>query len=407
MKLNNLQVLHNDKFQTAQLGCFFRLDLTPDNLSLLNLLGYYQSNVSQKYATIEQQERLFEENYGLEFTAHPEVIGTQIIMKYELALIEPDNLADSTYDYENLVAIFQELVLQPLFQPETLQYFELTKAELQEEQQEILENPANLAFANFNKIYYREQPLYQESYVGKLDLIKQTTLDQLQQLHQAMLSQPALLLGHVKQDTLVHNLLAQNFGTLNLNAEFAKPKLQRQPSQSEFQEDTADFGGQQTQLLLGYASPLREQKRLLGFVFAQYLTGSDFSSLFQQIREELGAVYGITATNLQNQSRLIIEASVAKAKLAACITAIEQEITNLAAGQVDAMILEKTKKLIIRNLKVETDSQKSLIKRQFANQLLGRHETVADLIQAVTDIERQDLAEFAGQLVLKERYTLV
>ena len=97
--LGNVVIEQNNKFKTGCIGCFFRLDLTPKNITISTLLAEVQSLLSEKYNTINRQSKRLSSLYDASLQIFPEINGNSIVMSYMLNFIEPREILDPEYDY--------------------------------------------------------------------------------------------------------------------------------------------------------------------------------------------------------------------------------------------------------------------------------------------------------------------
>ena len=73
MMLNiNVAIEKNEKFTTANLGCFLRFPLTKHNLAYASLLAKMQMNASLFFPRISSQETAFKNLYDIQFEVVPQ-----------------------------------------------------------------------------------------------------------------------------------------------------------------------------------------------------------------------------------------------------------------------------------------------------------------------------------------------
>lgn len=407
--VKNIQILPNTKFQTAQIGCFFKMPVTSENIAKSSLLGYFQSNISLAFQNLSAQETALRENYDLDFRTRRQLIGNQLIISYNLNFIEPSTIADPNYTYESIIDLFQKLVLEPDFVASGSQFFDLAKNELLSDLEDILDDPRNQALSEFNQIYYRDRPEYQNIFGGDLELIKTCKFVDLEGFFSNLLDFPALIVGMAQKPNVVVDQLAEKFGpkVAGLTTDFTQTKLKRAPSKLAFVEKISEHQTNQAQLIVGYAYQNPVKNRLIGITVANYLTGGEYSILFQKVREDLGAAYGISATANNNQNQLVISAGLEKEKVAEVIKVIQDEIAALKNGRIDEEVLAQTKNDLVRAFKIQEDQQQNIIKKEFAKNLTGKSHSTAENIQLLKEITPSEIAEFVNNLDLKERYLMV
>lgn len=174
--MTNIEIDHNLKFKTATVGCFLRLPLDKKTLALANILACMQSNASKKFPGINLQARTFSNLYNAGLQIFPEVFGNQIVIFYTINFVEPREILDPDYNYQVVLDAFFDVIKHPLFDGQLL---ELAKRQLEQEQKQYYELPANYALHGFFNTWYRNYPAYQDSVFGDEKTLKDATLEEI------------------------------------------------------------------------------------------------------------------------------------------------------------------------------------------------------------------------------------
>lgn len=408
MTEKNILLTKNTKFQTARVGCFFRLPLTEKNISYMTLLSLYQTNVSKKYPEMLQFEERLGELYDLDVAILPVIRGNQLIYNFEFEFIEPDLIKDESYTYEMLLTEFREMLTQPLFGAKGEKAFEMTKAELADEIDEYFDSPENVAYYEFFNKLYSEYPDFGAGAFGNPAIIEKITLAELSDFYQMLLQQPRVFLGNVKDTELVGNYLGNNLSELTTSTDFAVKSIGVPVPTAKSEQIVNEFGANQTQLFLGFGwqELLPTKKGMVPNVLAMYLGGDEYSILFRKIREEMGAVYSIDALNLNYSHLIVINAGIQKDKVTEVEKAIQEIMDDIAAGKIDETVLEKAKQSLLRRRLMSRDHQKSLIHFDLMGQLRTQTLDFATVNQSIADIQAADLQELVQDLSLLESYVL-
>ena len=409
---SNIQIFKNTKFQTARLGCFFRLPLTQKNLSYATLLALYQGNVSDKYRTMQEQATQLAELYDVNLSIFPQVRGNQIIFQFQLEWVETDLIVDPDYTLQKIVEFAKEILLHPLFDDVSATMLKLTKNELFDEVDEFFDSPDNVAFYDFYKHYYADRPEYSATLFGDVELLHSVTLPELAEFQKNLLAVPTLIIGTAAAEAELTSLVEQQIvlGIAGITRRFAEPKLIIAANEQPYQEVKREFGSQQSQLFMGYAFTNQPRNRWISNVFTQYLGGDESSVLFQNVREKLGAAYAVDALNYNDNNLLVVAAGLQKDKLQVSRAAIEAEIAQIAQGDLKEAVLEQAKKSLLRQRKMMFDRQKNILAVTLNERLRGRKltraETELEVERNVAAVSAADMAQFAQQLILKESYVL-
>lgn len=408
IETSNVHFFQNKKFQTAQLGCFFRLPLTQENLAYATLLALYQGNVSHRYQTMQQQAARLAELYDVNLSIFPQVRGNKIIFQVRVEWIEPSLILDQDYTNAQVVELARAILLEPLFTDNAGEMLRYTKNELFDEIDEFFDAPDNVAFYDFYQKYYVDHPDYSRTLFGDIDLLHNISLEELHDFHRQLLDAPALVIGTGRDvleltDLVMAKLVTQIPG---LKREFTEQNLRIAPVEHDYQEITKQFGAQQAQLFMGYAVLNPPINRWIGNVFTQYLGGDESSILFRNVRERLGAAYAIDALNYNDNNLLVVTAGLEKDKVEASKLVIKDELQKIAAGAIDRQLLEQAKSSLVRQRKMLFDRQKNIMAVKLNAELRGVKESEAEIERQITLVSQKMIQDFASQLLLKESYIL-
>lgn len=403
--MTNIRVEQNLKFKTANIGCFLRFSLNKKNLALANLLAVMQANASKSYPGISIQAKALEENYAMRLGIFPEVFGNQIILFYNLNFVEPREILNPDYNYQEIVNIFFKIVKEPLFNSQLLY---LAKEEVKNERAQYFDLPANFALKQFYNYWYRKQPEYADNLFGDEEVLKGCTIEQIEDFYNDLKSSPAIFLGLAENPDLMTDLVQEKMDWPGFALPFATENLVI-PAHFEPINKIEAKNNSQTQLLMGfgydYELPL-DFKQFGGLILSQYLSGDESSKLFTSVREELGAAYAIEAINYLDNSLFLISTGIDFKKLEATKSEITKSILELAKGQIDKNLFIKSKRALKRMYLSNEDQQSLLLMQMLANSLRGREITIQDRIKKVSAFTEENLIKFSQSLFLNESYCL-
>ncbi len=403
MLQNNLWLTENNKFQTASIGCFFRLPLTQHNLSYANLLAHLQMNASLAFPTIKKQEQALAQLYNLQFEVTPQIFGRYLLLSYFINFVEPSSILDPDYNVRRIVPLVASIIRDPLYENGLLHY---TKAQIESEYQEIMQEPANQALSNFFKLWYQNEPDYADTFVGSLPLIKAADSKSLKTFGEQLRSVPAAVVGFARDKDYVRQTLRTNFSLAGLIKPFAvknpailAPKLGLAKSQREEYL--------QAQLLLGYAyrGPHTFKQQLIGLLLSKYLAGSQSSLLFNRVREKIGAAYAVEANFYANNSLFLISAGLDPNKIAATGQIMKQSLLAVQKGQIETSLLKKTKHNFLDEYLSLQDQPNWQIGQMLRIMLFPGYDKFKRAA-AIKRITARELSSFAQNLSLNESYVL-
>lgn len=293
MLTTNITIRKNKKFTTAGIGCFLRLPLTNHNLAFASLLSRLQMNTSLSYPTIAAQQRKLAQLYDLQLDIMPQLFGNQIILMYYANFVEPIEVLDPDYTYEEIIQTISQIIRFPAYDNNLFDY---AKRQLEDEYREIMVQPSNYALDRFFKLWYEDQPEYAENFMGPIDEIKNTTIVEMRDFIENLRDIPMAVIGMGRDNQLMTKILRNIFKGAGIIKKFQVSDLVI-PAKRKLIEKVDEQDNIQAQLLMGFGFKQRisYQEQVVGLLLEQYLAGDQSSKLFSQIREELGAAYDVQA----------------------------------------------------------------------------------------------------------------
>ena len=162
--------------------------------------------------------------------------------------------------------------------------------------------------------------------------------------------------------------------------------------------------GAQSRLCLAYMAPtpLTQQQRDNLLVLGQVLGGSEQSLLFQQVREEQGLVYDISAYFDFTLGWLLVDAGVAGSQLDQVASLVKAALQQVAAGATPATLVGLVQDNLIQRRRLVGDSPQRLLNRQLNRVLQPQSlRSDADFAAALRAITPATLAASVSQLNLQ------
>lgn len=401
----NIQIEHNQKFTTARFGCFIRMPLTQKNLALASVLATMQGMASEQFPGTSIQAKTLEEMYDMDLAIFPQVFGNQIIMFYITDFVEPREILDPDYSYQTVVDVFFNIVKKPLFNEQLLN---ITKQQLQAEMTQYFDVPANYANKRFFEIWYRNLPQFYKDSFGDPEVLKNCTLEDVQDFFNQLLDRPSICLGLSQDPDLLTDLIQAQFTWPGTSDEFAISSLVI-PTHYQPIEKIENGDNTQTQLFLGYGYDYELPRKLRqygGLLLSYYLAGDESSKLFMAIREKMGAAYAIDADNYLNNSLFLISTGIEKEAVSNAKKEILKAVQDVANGKVDIESFRKNKQAVKKIYVTSQDQSDSILLEMLANSLRGVDITFQDRIKEVESFTSQNLIKFAQSLFLNESYCL-
>lgn len=403
MLTTNITIRKNKKFTTAGIGCFLRLPLTNHNLAFASSLSRLQMNTSLSYPTIAAQQRKLAQLYDLQLDIMPQLFGNQIILMYYANFVEPIEVLDPDYTYEEIIQTISQIIRFPAYDNNLFDY---AKRQLEDEYREIMVQPSNYALDRFFKLWYEDQPEYAENFMGPIDEIKNTTIVEMRDFIENLRDIPMAVIGMGRDNQLMTKILRNIFKGAGIIKKFQVSDLVI-PAKRKLIEKVDEQDNIQAQLLMGFGFKQRisYQEQVVGLLLEQYLAGDQSSKLFSQIREELGAAYDVQASDFANNSLFLINAGIDPQKVEPAKRIILNEMQKLMDGNIDEELFRKSKKAVYRNTRIGLDNQNWQLGQALRAELLPDYLDF-DREAAIKKATPHQLINFVQNLFFNESYIL-
>ena len=403
MLTTNITIRKNKKFTTAGIGCFLRLPLTNHNLTFASLLSRLQMNTSLSYPTIAAQQRKLAQLYDLQLDIMPQLFGNQIILMYYANFVEPIEVLDPDYTYEEIIQTISQIIRFPAYDNNLFDY---AKRQLEDEYREIMVQPSNYALDRFFKLWYEDQPEYAENFMGPIDEIKNATIVEMRDFIENLRDMPMAVIGMGRDNQLMTKILRNIFKGAGIIKKFQGSDLVI-PAKRKLIEKVDEQDNIQAQLLMGFGFKQRisYQEQIVGLLLEQYLAGDQSSKLFSQIREELGAAYDVQASDFANNSLFLINAGIDPQKVEPAKRIILNEMQKLMDGNIDEELFRKSKKAVYRNTRIGLDNQNWQLGQALRAELLPDYLDF-DREAAIKKATPHQLINFVQNLFFNESYIL-
>ena len=403
MLTTNITIRKNKKFTTAGIGCFLRLPLTNHNLAFASLLSRLQMNTSLSYPTIAAQQRKLAQLYDLQLDIMPQLFGNQIILMYYANFVEPIEVLDPDYTYEEIIQTISQIIRFPAYDNNLFDY---AKRQLEDEYREIMVQSSNYALDRFFKLWYEDQPEYAENFMGPIDEIKNATIVEMRDFIENLRDMPMAVIGMGRDNQLMTKILRNIFKGAGIIKKFQVSDLVI-PAKRKLIEKVDEQDNIQAQLLMGFGFKQRisYQEQIVGLLLEQYLAGDQSSKLFSQIREELGAAYDVQASDFANNSLFLINAGIDPQKVEPAKRIILNEMQKLMDGNIDEELFRKSKKAVYRNTRIGLDNQNWQLGQALRAELLPDYLDF-DREAAIKKATPHQLINFVQNLFFNESYIL-
>ena len=136
------------------------------------------------------------------------------------------------------------------------------------------------------------------------------------------------------------------------------------------------------------------------------LGGYPHSKLFRVVREREGLCYYASSSLEKTKGLLLVAAGIEARHYERAKGLIEGEIAALRAGEITTEEMESTRKAMVRGLETSGDAPARLVTHAYGGIVNGRNEPIAQLIDAIERLRKEDVVQAARLLRLDTVYFL-
>ncbi len=167
---------------------------------------------------------------------------------------------------------------------------------------------------------------------------------------------------------------------------------------------------EQAHLCFGVAAVHQsDPRRYVAYVLNTMLGGGMSSRLFQEIREKRGRVYSVYSflSSYRDIGYLGVYAGTSVEWCEEVVDLVMKEIKKLAAGEIGAGEIERTKNQLVGNMILGLESSDSWMRDIAKDEIyFGRAISLDDVIRDVRAVTREDLVELAAAILRPEAMAL-
>ncbi len=310
---------------------------------------------------------------------------------------------------EKMTEIFSDMILNSVYDEEEL------KKELKvifEEIDMYEDDPGSVAYDKYNEIFFEGTKL-EKSVIGTKKVLsklkRQDLIDYISKFYTPnnMVVSFAGGITIDEADKLIKKYFNDYFKTKNKPILPAKTAEKLLPKQN-FSVTKKDIS--QTHIVLGYPTDNIYSKNVPAINVLAFILGGGMSSrLFVRIREKLGLVYSINAVPelFDIAGNIVISLATNHTNQEEALTAIREEINNIAKNGVTQAELEKAK-TFCKSMIVMSSETTTNIARHNAGSMMqfGKYKTIDERLDEIEKVNLKAVNRLAGEIFGSSNYCM-
>lgn len=399
----NCQIIKTNKFKDIGISIRFLSPLDETHASEKSLLAMILCDRCLAFPSKKAMSKAMDEHYGASLNAQTTGYGQAQVLEIRSKIIDPDYVPGE-HLLEKHMAVLHEIVFHPRIDEEVLKE---AKEVLLAKMQRMQDEPSQYAIQRCFQLAGEKLPLG-ISALGTKQRIESIDLAQLKAAYLKMVEQDQieiLLCGDIKEQSMI-DLINKNLDFKERKTDIQTFYCANNSKKSERVEEYRDVS--QTSIIMLYFTNITVKDKdfwklkVTNAILGQYPT----SFLFQEVREKHSLCYSIYSSLVSYDGALCIATGIDNGTIDKTIQLIEKQVQRIKNGEFDEALLNTTKGMLINSLKASKDEMNSLFSIYFQNTLLNQNKKVEDFIEAIQQVQKNDVIEIINHCHHKMTYIL-
>jgi len=373
-----------NKFHTVSITKYIVSKIDPKEITIRSLLISYLRLSSSKYKTEEDIVRACEDLYDFKFEVRGDMHGSYFMIVFKANAIDPKYIHDDTYTLDKIYNLFKDLstplIVNNSFDKKTfLTAKKHLKATILKMDKYLDVKASSFAFHTFFLNTLRDfKPM------GDIEELNKITIEDLYAYY-----------SKISKDENVCYFLGDFNGKYPYNTiDYISPKLDHNFIDRGVLDKNLylmPYKSKQMYLRIIYdINVFSGDLKIYPFILLNYfLGGSNYSYLFQKIREEYGLCYSITSELYGASGILMVNLEIKKKDLNLVLDKIEECIHD----GVQYINLDQIKRMITLTHKASYDYQESYIQDLLCRDFFPNIFDAKNYVEKINQVTLEDIEE--------------
>ena len=405
-----LHVINNNKYKTNIISVFLSKKLDREHITEEALIPAVLRLGTNNIKTQRELNKKFEEIYGANFNCGVEKRGNNHVLKFYIETINDKYCLNNEQIMKESIDILLDIILNPLSQNEKFEkdYVECEKENLKRIIESRIDNKRNYSFTRCIEEMYKDEEygLYEYGYIEDLNEINEENLYAYYKQFINECKIDIFISGEIGQEVNIENIIKENDKIMKLserNPEYVKDSRIKRDAVN-VNEITEKMDVAQGNIVIGMDIESNNKEAIN--IYNAILGGGANSKLFQNVREKASLAYTAGSLYLKTKNNIFIKCGIEIKNYDKAIEIIKQQLEDIKNGVFEEEDIVNAKELIIAGLKSIEDEQASEISYNMSQELTGENENIDDVIQKISDVNKQDVIDVANSLKIDTIYFL-
>lgn len=405
-----LDFIASKQFKTSRINLTFATAaVSKKTVALRTLIANMLEVSSQKYPNQKAISDQLAFLYGATFGTSVNRRGNLHLVNFEMRVVNDHYLKEKQQLLTEAINFLQELIFNPLV---TNQAFDQAMFTLQQKNliaylESIKDNKQAYALQKLQQAYF-EDPVHQVPPYGDKENLAALTAAECYAYYQEMLAHDEVIItlsGDFASDEVLAAIAQLKF-TPRTVGKYQLTYKQTARNKLVAYEEQQDLN--QSKLDLAYHFPVeyRGKYHYAALVFNALFGGSALSKLFTNVREKASLAYYANSSFDSLRQVLFVQTGIQADKKQQVLDLIEQQLSALVAGDVEAQLLANIKQELITDYEIRQDSQTTALIQATMDQLSQSKVTASEWKAAIMAVSVADVQAVAALAKLEVSYFL-
>jgi predicted Zn-dependent peptidase len=406
-----LHVCSSDKFKTTTLMALIQQELKPETVTRNALIPNVLQRGTVSRPTMLELRRKLEEMYGAVLFGDVFKRGERHILHFGMELANEQYLREKQSLLDEGVAFFAEVMTRPLLENGAFKaaYVEAEKKVLAQKIESLIDDKIRYAAKRLIEEMCKGEPfaLFNQGNVEDLPSIDATGLFT---YYKEMLETCPIdfyCVGNVTYDEVAERLQSQFSAWLSgARKEVPVPAPVQTVEREKTVVDRLDVKQGKLNMGLRTGTTAGDPDYPALLMYNGILGGFPHSKLFMNVREKASLAYYCSSRLESHKGILTIQSGIEIANFEKAVTIIKQQLEAMKNGDISDEEMEKTRALLINQLREQQDRPVELIQFHYSSLLAGKSRTVQSLLEEIKNIRREDVQNVAQKVRVDTIYFL-
>lgn len=403
----NLILIPRDNYKTNIVTVYLKRPLNRDEVTKNSLIPSILKSATINYPSPISIAKRLQDLYGSTIGVFVDKMGERQILSFRMYCVGDKYLPEPVF--EDSLELLKEIILQPVISGNGFlkEYVDVEKNILEEDIKAKINNKGHYAVEKCIEHMCEGEPfsISEDGYIEDLEALDEINL--YGHYKELIKTSPIdiVVAGSFDRDKIIDTVKAKFSFERKELVEIKREKIYSKPS-VKYEKDEMDVN--QGKLVLGLRTNVDyvDERYYNLMMFSAIFGSGAHSKLFLNIREKHSLCYSIYSSLEKLKGLMFISAGIEIADYDKALELILKELDDMKQGNISQEELINSKKFIINNLRSLNDNLSALTDYYFSMSLQETNRTLEEVIELVSKVEVDDIAQIGSEIYLDTVYFL-